>query len=281
MVSIFRCLRSPLRQYNGPMRCAPLLLTMACLLVMGRGVYAQSAGPQRAERVQHASGVLEPVDQAVGDMDPLSRSQRRVDPGNAKFSDRARIYRLQNRAASMWGQLGVPAMEQMNAQQAYRYRYEAPGVRAWLRRPEYLVGNKTGGLALNQAPRKDGEYRELIPAGTVFDLIPDAPAAQRQTSPTPPSPWVDRRLSTQINTRIDGRIDNTPAAALGASTPTVLQHTNAPLHGSARALPMTPRPRFHHAPSSSTAEAPAVEPDADATAEDEASTSDTSNQPGR
>lgn len=159
-----------------------------------------------------------PVDQAVGDLDPLSHSLRVVDPGLAQFSRQNALRRLPDGAVMPMGLPGLPT-----------YVYNEPGVRAYIRRPEYLTYNpEAGGIALNAAPAIDGMYRALVPADTVFDLTGDA-AHHAPYQPTGNPNWIDHRLDTRIgrldppplNTRLDSRFsgDAVGNADLGAGVP--------------------------------------------------------------
>lgn len=153
---------------------------------------------------------LEPVDRAVGDLDALSHSLRHVDPGTAQFPEHVRIYRLPDHAAGMGAQLGDAAHDRTQRDRRPRYRYEAPGVRAWVRQPEYLVrgGPHEPPFVFNRPPQQDGELRELIPPDTVFDLIPpDRQAADEPDTEAGVDHRIDHRLDTRLDTRIDTRID--------------------------------------------------------------------------
>lgn len=167
---------------------------------------------------QVAADASRPVDQAVGDLDPLSHSLRVVDPGLAQFSRRNALQRLPDGSAMPLNLPGMPT-----------YVYREPGVRAYIRRPEYLTYNpEAGGIALNAAPAVDGMYRALVPADTVFDLTGET--VRRPTADTAADPnWIDRRLDTRIGrlgpspltTRVDARYTGGAVgnADLGAGVP--------------------------------------------------------------
>ena len=180
-----------------------LTLTAFVCAALPWSAAAQNAGPQRASPVQHQPDALAPVDQTVGDLDPLARSLRRVDPGNQRFSARTRLLRRQP---------GRPGAAPAGANAPRQYRFEAPGVQAWLRRPEYLVRSNDYGqdVARNRAPAQDGDFREIVPPDTVFDLRPDAPrpnaAPARPERPGRPG-MSDNRINTRLDTRINGRVD--------------------------------------------------------------------------
>lgn len=215
-------------RYNQTMRTVQFVsaaVTIAMLAVPGASVASEPTASGEAERVDlrrapfgpHVPGTnvsagLEPVDRAVGDLDALSHSLRHVDPGAARFPDHVRVYRLHDDAPGMWSQLGDPARDRAQRDQRHTYRYEAPGVRAWVRRPAYLVrgGPNEPPLAVNRPPQQEGELLELVPADTVFDLIPP----HRQAAPEPEPDAVsaedhriDYRVDTRIGTRVDTRTD--------------------------------------------------------------------------
>jgi hypothetical protein len=161
-----------------------------------------------------------PVDQAFGDLDLHTHQMRWVDPGQARWSHETALRRLPPGAAVPW--VNLPGIDEHQR----AYVYEAPGVRAYVRRPEYLVLNyEAGGIAYNAAPSEPDKFRPLIAPDTVFDLVPreDFP---RHTPPPDPD-WTDRRLDPRVghvggsamNAQIDGRVRVDPLgnADLGAA----------------------------------------------------------------
>lgn len=145
------------------------------------------------------------VDQAVQDLDPLATSLRRMNPGNALYNNDGRIYQL--RPPGPWTQAGLPALDNLTGlNMPQQYIYRAPGVQAYMDRPDYLV--RPGAMSTrrrNVAPHGDGKFVEMIPAGVVFDLVPRQPGAQVQ--PQAADDWVDHRIDGRIDNRIDGRIE--------------------------------------------------------------------------
>lgn len=53
-----------------------------------------------------------------------------------------------------------------------RFSIVGPGVRAYTSQPEYFTINRSGEFAINEPAWQDGRSRMMIPANTVFSLIP-------------------------------------------------------------------------------------------------------------
>ncbi|MFP4145405.1 MAG: hypothetical protein ACOCTI_00955 [Phycisphaeraceae bacterium] len=151
---------------------------------------------------------LEPVDQAVEDLDPLARSQRRVEQDNARFSPRVRLFKLERRDLFRPQRL-ITTDPTSGLKLPRQYRYEGPGVRAWMSRPSYVVSaDNPAGVDFNVAPRRDGEFREIAAPGIVYDLIPRSQNTRREL-PEDDNPWrVNGRIPGRIDTRV-GNVDHT------------------------------------------------------------------------
>jgi len=145
-----------------------------------------TAGPAAA---QAADAAPRAVDQTVEDLDPRAASLRVIDPGNAQFPTRSTI--VENAHAARWAQANPGEAGPR------RYEYRAPGVRALMRRPDYIVIDQAGQLTRNAAPLVDGGFRTQAPPDTVFSLTPDAPTPLDPAYINPD--WQDPR--------IDGRVD--------------------------------------------------------------------------
>lgn len=147
---------------------------------------------------QSAAAPGSPVDTNVGDIDPRAASLRRVEPGNAQFSYEARM-RVADFSAS-WNRYAAPAIDPNTGLRHHQqYQYTAPGVRALIDRPAYLVKTDEG-LAINQQPSRDRSEIGLIPANTVFQLT--LPREHRR-----PDTDIDRpRPANMLDTRVDNRI---------------------------------------------------------------------------
>ncbi|MEM8781403.1 MAG: hypothetical protein AAGE65_00985 [Planctomycetota bacterium] len=126
------------------------------------------------------------VDRAVGDLDPLATSMRRVDPAYGTGPSRDQLFRLE----SADPRAGTPG----------RFLLQAPEFRATFTQPDYLTLTPEG-VDLNTAQSRDGAFIELIPPGTVFHLG-EAPGQSRYVVPAGP----DRRRFREGP--IDGRLVN-------------------------------------------------------------------------
>jgi hypothetical protein len=148
-------------------------------LCVAASVFADPAEPQ-------------PIDQAVGDADKLATSLRRVDVGLRSDGEQTSLFRVQP--------------SQYLPQTFLRV---APGLRARVERVDYLIrtGKKT--FEMNISPRRDGQFLELVPANTVFDLrpveraIPSTPLA-----PDDESPAVNAVVDSRVDGAIDGQVSN-------------------------------------------------------------------------
>jgi hypothetical protein len=127
-----------------------------------------------------------PIDQAVEDLDALGTSLRRVEPGLRSDGEQTSLFQ-------------VPA-DEYGQSQLYRV---GPGFRARVDRVDYLVRRDRRDVAFNVAPRHDGEFVELAPTQTVYELTP-MPAVV--VNP-PPATGADAR----VNRQVDGRVGSAPA----------------------------------------------------------------------
>jgi hypothetical protein len=133
----------------------------------------------------------DPVDQSVSDLDLRATSTRLVEQGIGVYGQAGSLYRRSG-AGSEWSDTGQPLTQQ--------YQLRMPGVTAWLDRPDYLVVDPLGEMKLNVAPSQDGQFIDLIPPNTVFDLAPPT----RGGFVPYPDVYDDGLGSTRINSRIDG-----------------------------------------------------------------------------
>lgn len=195
-----------------------------------------------------------PVDQAVGDLDPLSRSFRRVEPGLRQFD---RTTALRPTGSDGWRRINdVPIEPLTGLPMPHAYVYTAPGVRAYMPRPDYLVRDADDGrsIDMNMAPARDGEYRLLPPANTVYDLVYRAPLLrERELDPDA----LDRRLDTRIDLRLPPVTSRTGNADFGDEPVMVrspqqmlLDHYNRTQGGAARDgdAPPLPTAENHRSP---------------------------------
>ncbi|MEO1235221.1 MAG: hypothetical protein AAFX76_00375 [Planctomycetota bacterium] len=180
----------------------------------------------------------DPVDPNVNDVDPLAASFRRVDPGNAQHSFSARL--TVTDFGANWSpfdparRLSVDRRTGLTHSQNFQYR--APGVRALIDRPDYLVDLAGRAVGRNVQPVRDGRQVMVIPANTVFQLTPERQATQAQAIPAPHENYRDMRLNLRLarplpDTRHAVRPDLAllPNAAPGTTAPgTVPGTTTAP-----------------------------------------------------
>lgn len=157
-----------------------VLLTLGLLWIAGSAIAQQRT--------------LHRVDQAVEDLDRLATSLRHLDRDLHQNGARANLYRIESDSANA----------------GPRYYRVSPGLRAWLDRSDYLVASGHDRLALNMAPRFDGEFVELVPPNTVFDLRPivpqvaltDVPLSHVVLELPPPSNLIDARIDTMIGNAV-------------------------------------------------------------------------------
>jgi len=128
------------------------------IAVMAGVILAATGHPWQLDARGEPAPRLEPVDQAVGDLDDLSTSLRRMEIGLQRHGEQTKLYRI----------------EDPSEQDRPHYYRTGPGFRARLTRPEYLVvSNEENGrsqLAINVAPYREGQFIELVPPGTVWEI---------------------------------------------------------------------------------------------------------------
>ena len=189
------------------------------------------------------------VDPNVGDRGPNAASLRVVEPGLAQHPFTARVTTTDFR--SRWSPFQAadpiatdPATGLPHSQ---GFQFTAPGVRALMDRPDYLVDVGGDQAGLNVQPVADGRQVLIIPANTVFQLTPERPRVEAATPPPVAANFVDLRFSprpvesaplhTPVSFSVDGQdthalqIDASqlrfPAAALAAQ-PTDIPTADAP-----------------------------------------------------
>lgn len=175
-----------------------------------------------------ASRQLQPVDQAVDDLDSLAVSMRHVEVGLRVDGEQTSLFRTVGRDS------------QLGKTQYYRI---GPGFTARVKRMDYLVlrgGGRRPQLHLNITPRVDGEFFELIPADTVFEIQPldphalsypsalDAQPPRSALAPISTQRRIDNAVDTRIDSRIDSRIDLRINKDLDRQQPTLTQSTQEP-----------------------------------------------------
>lgn len=163
------------------------------------------------------ASALVPVDQAVDDIDHLSRSLRQVQVGLRADGEQTSLFRLS------------PAQRGLAEQAPAKYLRIGPGFRAYTHQLDYVVPvhklKDRIEYRSNITPVVDGLFVEVVRLDVVYDLRPVQPRSLvQQTTPQPePRPLPDPRVQTriygtvegqvngQINGRIDARVNSQPA----------------------------------------------------------------------
>jgi len=120
---------------------------------------------------------LQPVDQAVGDLDLLSTSLRRREVGLRLEGQETSLFEVPSGQLNAGGGLGATGR---------RFYLVGQGFQARVSRMDYLVRVGQRGLSLNIHPRNDGEFMPLIPPDTVFELTPLPAREIHKPYQTPP-----------------------------------------------------------------------------------------------
>lgn len=165
-----------------------------------------------------------PVDQAVADLDRLTISLRRVEPGlRVGDGEKTALF-----APMQWpGQSSramVAAIPDRTSDSSSPFYRIGPGFRAKVDRIDYLIKIDKHEYAVNVAPIQDGKFIELVSPNTVFDLQPVLPipatvstqAAQAVQAlpdwslPRQIDAHLERRIERQIQPRPIGERTNLP-----------------------------------------------------------------------
>ncbi len=157
-------------------------------------IVSTAVGAHTSSTLADDNAQWQPVDQSVSDLDLRATSSRRVEQGIGVYGQTGSLFRRPDsgQGSSINGQ---PLTQQ--------YQLREPGFTAWIDRPDYLVQDPLGEFRLNIAPSQDGQFIDLIPPNTVFDLDPTTPNAF-----VPYTDFYDDGLgNTRVNTRIDGWVD--------------------------------------------------------------------------
>lgn len=181
-------------------------VALALVLALGGELRGQVA----AERADGMGRPLQRVDPAVGDLDPLSVSQRTVEGNHSTlglFTTGATLYRSPEDLMQkpIYYRIGQGYRARVDRVDYVVLDREDPGTR---RNPNYVT---------NETPRVDGEFVERIPANAVFELTLPGRASPldkldlRDTLPALPdhrvAPVLDHRLDTRVDGRVGGRLD--------------------------------------------------------------------------
>lgn len=163
------------------------------------------------------------VDANVGDRDPRAVSLRRVEPGNAQhsFANRLTVTDFSRSWSPLNPATPTAADPSTGLIHSQGYQYTAPGLRALIDRPEYLVDLGGGTSGLNVQPIRDGAQLMIIPANTVFQLtVPrDTPPPTRGL-PAAHEHYRDHRLNLQVQRVPSASTIAFPQASVRADQPT-------------------------------------------------------------
>ena len=162
-------------------------------------------------------------DPAISDRGPHAVSQRYIDPGNGQFSPYVTVRRIERQPShpaamrATWARVGLPSLDVRGEPAAYEYR--APGVRALMDRPDYVVQAGPRSLSAIATPRRDGAYAPLAPANLVYSLMP----VEDRPRPSPSAhadPWQDFASAgpaphdARRDARLDGRLSPLEASTV-------------------------------------------------------------------
>lgn len=197
---------SPLRTGNGSS-----VAQLAAWLVAGL-VSAPALGQQRPDPVPLPTPGAATVytEESIGDVDPRGVSTRWVDPGQASDLMKDRVVRTRPLTPAEAAASGLNP--RLGATRGFAYR--APGVRATFHRPAYITLTLDG-PRVNGSRVREGDFREIIPPDTVFDMT---------TPPVPPAELTEFSAGMLI----DGRIDLSPGRLRAAASPAAIAETAAP-----------------------------------------------------
>ncbi|MCG8512374.1 MAG: hypothetical protein MI741_24410, partial [Rhodospirillales bacterium] len=151
---------------------------------------------------QSDTGTSTAVDRGVEDRSDNAASLRYVDPAELNPATSA-LYDLRH---STWTDHGLPGLD---ASFARPFLYVAPGVRARMNEPDYLVQTGRRSASRHITPSQGQRWISVIPANTVFDLTSTSnePLVLRQ-EPTDRAVGVAKPMSgNHIDGLIDGRVD--------------------------------------------------------------------------
>jgi len=180
-------------------RKIPLIVSVGVLMA---GVGLTQAQPRASSPALDRVRPGEPVDQTVGDLGPHDLSLRRVEPGLGAFSDATNLYRRFEPAT--WQQQDGAQSNTSGLHLPQSYIYRAPGVRAYVDRPQYFTAQGRN-VPVEQGPEDDPRFQQIITSNTVFDLIPG------DGSPVRPQQRDGSASQVRLNGigeqhRIDGRV---------------------------------------------------------------------------
>jgi len=112
-------------------------------------------------RAQIPIEALSPVDQAIEDLDPLSTSLRVREPGLMLLGQDSSLFEIPADLLDQGAGAGATGR---------RYYRVGPGYVARVARIDYAIPVGRRSFLVNQQPIEDGDFIELVPPDTVFEL---------------------------------------------------------------------------------------------------------------
>ncbi|MFG0248565.1 MAG: hypothetical protein ACF8OB_06740 [Phycisphaeraceae bacterium JB051] len=188
--------------------------TAICLITVLMGsslLHAQTT--QQPQQVQR-------VDQAVADLDGLSRSIRQQGAGLRYDGEHTSLYSIPAEKLQEFQVFGQAA-QTTGVQRKSAYLRVAPGITSQSDQSYYVVRSNTkeSGVDSNVASSQDGAFIEVIPANTVFILSPQVTDMARGADQTSQASTafadnalkpqrVDNRVTSQmVSRRVDNRYE--------------------------------------------------------------------------
>jgi type II secretory pathway component PulJ len=160
-----------------------------------------------AQTTQQANQVQR-VDQAVGDLDGLSRSIRQQGAGLRYDGEHTSLYSIPEEKLQEFQVFGQAAPT-TGVQRKAAYLRVAPGITSQSDQTYYVVRSNTkeSGVDSNVASSQDGAFIEVIPANTVFILSPQVTDMARgaDQASQASTAFADNALKPQ---RVDNRVSN-------------------------------------------------------------------------
>tara|TARA_B100000941_G_C28499712_1_gene553264 strand:+ start:369 stop:1034 length:666 start_codon:yes stop_codon:yes gene_type:complete len=173
--------------------CLNLMIVLLCCSTL----LAQTS--QQTSQVQR-------VDQAVGDLDGLSRSMRQQGAGLRVDGEHTSLFSVPDEKIQQMQVFGQAA-QTTGIQHSNAFLRVAPGIMSQSDQMYYVVPSRTkaGGIDSNVAPSVDGAFIEVIPANTVFLLSPQMQNVVRSTDNADTTQQPTNRLEPK---RVDNRVDS-------------------------------------------------------------------------
>ncbi|MAX25554.1 MAG: hypothetical protein CMJ19_13720 [Phycisphaeraceae bacterium] len=148
------------------------------------------------------------VDQAVADLDGLSRSIRQQGAGLRYDGEHTSLYAIPEEKLQQFQVFGQAA-QTTGVQHKSAYLRVAPGITSQSDQSYYVVRSNTkeSGVDSNVASSQDGAFIEVIPANTVFILSPQVTDMARGADTSPQAASADAHPGNALRPqRVDNRV---------------------------------------------------------------------------